>query len=480
MKSKMQDTIVLYPSPGMGHIVSMVELGKLILIHYGHQLSIKILLITSKFWDSPVVTDYINTISKSYPDISFHRLPPRSVGDHPPRSRHAKVFELIELNAPDVLQALQEMKETCNINALVLDMFCISAHTGAKNLGVPVYYFFATNAACLAAFLYFPTICKQYTKPFKDLTNTFLHFPSLPSLKAIHVPEPMLNINDPAYDAFLSLCINLSKADGVIVNTFDELEADAIKSLEDGVFVPDAPTPPLYYIGPLLAATGGKQAARHVCLSWLDRQPPESVVFLSFGSRGSLPEEQVKEIATGLEKSGKRFLWVVRNPPADANLKKQVLNIVDFDLDAILPEGFLERVHDRGMVVKLWAPQQEILKHEAIGGFVTHSGWNSVLEAVVAGVPLVAWPLYAEQHMNRNVLVEYMDMAIPVEQRDDEDGFVSGEEVERRVRELMDSEKGKELREKFKKLKASAFGAWGESGSSTVALATLVKTWKRG
>ncbi|KAK8346980.1 hypothetical protein V6Z12_A07G254000 [Gossypium hirsutum] len=137
----------------------------------------------------------------------------------------------------------------------------------------------------------------------------------------------------------------------------------------------------------------------------------------------------------------------------------------------------MERTRDRGLVVKSFAPQVVVLNKDSIGGFVTHCGWNSVLEAVVAGVPMIAWPLYAEQHLNRNILVEDMKMAIRVEQMEG-DGFVSGTELEKRVRELMESEKGEELREKSRKMKEKASAAMGPSGSSTKALTTLVELWK--
>ncbi|KAM0990178.1 hypothetical protein ACFX13_008833 [Malus domestica] len=94
-------------------------------------------------------------------------------------------------------------------------------------------------------------------------------------------------------------------------------------------------------------------------------------------------------------------------------------------LEGVLPEGFLERTKDRGMVVKSWAPQVVVLKNESVGGFVTLYGWNLVLEAVVAGVSMIAWPLHAKQHMNMNVLATDMEMAFAVEQRDEEDGFAT-------------------------------------------------------
>ena len=103
--------------------------------------------------------------------------------------------------------------------------------------------------------------------------------------------------------------------------------------------------------------------------------------------------------------------------------------------------------------MKSWAPQVEVLNHDSVGGFVTHCGWNSVLEAVCAGVPMVAWPLYAEQRLNRVLLVEEMKLALSIDES--ENGFVTGNEVEKRVRELMESE-GKLVRERAKEAREGA------------------------
>jgi len=212
------------------------------------------------------------------------------------------------------------------------------------------------------------------------------------------------------------------------------------------------------------------------CVRWLEEQPRRSVVYLCFGSRGSFSVSQLGEIAKGLEKSGKRFLWVVKRPLEEEGPKQgeEAAKPGDeFDLASVLPDGFLERTKNRGMVVKAWAPQVEVLSRESVGGFVSHCGWNSVLEAVVAGVPMVAWPLYAEQNVNREVMVRQMKVAVAVNERE-EDGFVSGEEVEKRVREVMEN---KEIGERSLKLKHVALAAVGESGSSTTSLANLVRSW---
>ncbi|KAJ4963279.1 hypothetical protein NE237_023218 [Protea cynaroides] len=482
----MQETIVLYPAPGMGHIVSMVELGKLILCrHHHHHLSVTVLLITSPH-EPPTTTSYATHVTRTTPSIIFHRFPLLSTPQNtsPTRSRAAMAFEFIRLNTPNVLNALQSISTTSTIKALVIDLFCTSAFHVASDLNIPTYYFFTSGASALAAFLYLPTIHNQNTQSFKDLTNTYLHFPGLPPIRASHMPEPLLDRDDPAYLDFIYFTSHLPKSRGILTNTFKALEPKAIKVIAEGVCVPDSPTPPVYYIGPLVAdadgrAEDGDGSGPVECLSWLDAQPSRSVVFLCFGSRGTFSAAQLKEIATGLERSGQRFLWVVRDPPlTDEEVRtRSSSRHEEPDLEALLPEGFLGRTKDRGMMVKTWAPQVQVLSKESVGGFVTHCGWNSVLEAVCAGIPMVAWPLYAEQHLNRVVLVEDMKVAMPMEAA--EDGFVSADEVEKRVKALMESEEGRDLRERSRKMRKEAIATWGEGGTSSVESTKLTESWNR-
>ncbi|XP_030526014.1 UDP-glycosyltransferase 88F3-like [Rhodamnia argentea] len=473
----MEGTIVLYTFPEIGHVISTVELGKLILHRHGHQFAITVLL-TIGFGDSPSITSYIDTISRSHPSISFRRLPPVSVDPaNPPRSHEAVAFDFIRKNSDGLLQSLLDISTASTVKVLIIDFFGTSAVPIAKALNIPTYYFLTSGASALAAFLYLPRLFERSTKSFKDQAGVVLDFPGLPSLKATQMPEPTLDRDDPAYGELCYFCDHLTKGDGILVNTFEALEPKAVELIASGVCVPDAPTPPVYCIGPLIGdessrASDSIVSGQQDCLSWLEKQPMKSVVFLCFGSRGRLSAEQIKELAVGLEKGGHRFLWVVKNPSSHDG------GIGDVDLEALMPEGFLERTKERGMVVRSWAPQVAVLRKEALGGFVTHCGWNSVLEAVAAGVALVAWPLYAEQHMNRNFLVQHMEMAIGVEQRDG-DGFVSGDEVARAVRELMESERGRELREKSWAMREKAAEALGDSGSSTTTLAELARAWSR-
>lgn len=127
---------------------------------------------------------------------------------------------------------------------------------------------------------------------------------------------------------------------------------------------------------------------------------------------------------------------------------------------------------DKGMVIKTWAPQKEVLSHDSVGGFVTHCGWSSILEAVSFGVPMIAFPMYAEQRMNRVFMVEEMKVALPLD--DVAEGFVSAVEVEKRVRELMETPNGRAVRERVAELKVAGRKAVAEGGSSVVALQTFV------
>ncbi|XBI88531.1 hypothetical protein VPH35_026495 [Triticum aestivum] len=161
--------------------------------------------------------------------------------------------------------------------------------------------------------------------------------------------------------------------------------------------------------GPLLRAARSalpeKATTTSPILAWLGKQPPGSVLYVSFGSVYTISASQATERAMGLEKSGHKFVWVAK-PAADMNGSESPLSG--------LPEGFVERMEaaGRGLVVQCWAPQVEILAHPATGAFLTHCGWNSAQESLTAGVPMVGWPLSAEQFYNAKLLAEEMGVCV--------------------------------------------------------------------
>ncbi|VVB06547.1 unnamed protein product [Arabis nemorensis] len=345
---------------------------------------------------------------------------------------------------------------------MIIDLFCTAVLDITGDFTFPVYYFFTSGAACLASCFYLPIIHETTVgKNLRDVET--LHIPGVLPIKGSDMPTVVLERDDEVCDAFIMFCKQLSKSSGILINTYDALENRAIKAITEELCFRN-----IYPIGPLIVQgrTGDKNGDNaDSCLSWLDSQPEQSVVFLCFGSLGLFSEEQLKEIAIGLEKSEQRFLWVVRNPP-------ELQNQTEPDLKSLLPDGFLDRTGNRGMVVKSWAPQVPVLKHKAIDGFVTHCGWNSILESICAGVPMVAWPLYAEQRFNRVVIVEEIKIAIPM--NESETGFVSSTEVEKRVREIMQESP---VTERTKAMKNAAESALSETGSSHTAFIELLQSW---
>nr|XP_043632149.1 UDP-glycosyltransferase 88B1-like [Erigeron canadensis] len=464
-------TVVLYPFLAMGHLVSMVELAKLIHIHHP-SLSV-IVFITPEPYETGSITKYVSTISATTPAITFHHLPTISLPPDFSSEFTDRAFGFPKLYIPIVHKTLLSISYKSTIKAVILDFISNAAFSVSTSLNLPTYYFYTSGASALCEFLYLTTIHNATSKNIEDL-DMYFDIPGVPPIHSTYMPAVMFNRETDVYKNFIDTASNMAKSSGIIVNSFVGLEERAVETLRDGKCVPDGPTPPIYLTGPLIASGKQVDPDESECLKWLNSQPTKSVVFLCFGSMGVFKKEQLKEIANGLEKSEQRFLWVVRNPPPE-DQSMSSLGSKEFDLDAILPEGFLARTRDKGLVVKTWAPQLAILCHDSVGGFVTHCGWNSTLEAVVAGVPMLAWPLYAEQRINSVFLVQELKVALALKMS--ADGFVNAEAVEEMVRELMAGLEGRAVRERVLEMSVKAKAAVDDSGSSQVDFFRLTKSW---
>ncbi|KAF9671205.1 hypothetical protein SADUNF_Sadunf12G0023200 [Salix dunnii] len=461
----MADMVVLYPSPG--HLSSMMELGKLILKHHP---SVSVTLIMS----SPS-----SDLVSANPSFTFIPLPEVSL-PAPITSfldLAASFFEIPKFNNPNLHQTLLSLSTSSNIKALIIDFFCSPAFEFlSSRLDIPIYYFNSSGACGLSMFLYLPTLDKNINGSLKDL-DIVIEVPGVPKVPSKDMPPVLSDRSHRVYQYFLDTGKQMFKSAGVIVNTFGSLEPNACKAIEERKRSPNEPRPPIFCVGPLTVTGESKRESE--CLTWLDSQPSRSVLYLCFGSMGVLSSRQLKEMAIGLEKSGVRFLWAVRAPKEDGETQaRKAGRAAEPCLESIFPEGFLGRTRDRGFIVKSWAPQLAILNHGSVGGFVTHCGWKSILEAVCAGVPMLGWPLYAEQKMNSVFLVEELKVGLAVKRADDDDDFVSAAELEERVTELMNSDKGEAVRERVKALSGAAVVAKSEGGSAHVAMERLVDSFK--
>ncbi|PON96954.1 UDP-glucuronosyl/UDP-glucosyltransferase [Trema orientale] len=467
----MKDAIVLYPSPGMGHLISMLELAKLIHAHHP-TFSITLIIQSPPLNQSSTAVETSQQIAAAtakriaaVPSINLHHLPQISLPSACATLSPVQLeFELPRLHLPTINQILQTLSQTSKVKAFVIDFFCDAAFRVSTDLNIPTYYYFTSSAGCLSHFLYFPT------EPESNSGDQPVLVPGLPPIPFSDLPEVAQDRTTEIYKKLLETSTHMANSSGVVVNTFELLESRALRAIWDGLCTPEKRTPPpVFPVGPLISTNSDDEGENGQCLSWLNKQPSKSVVFLSFGSMGLFPAKQLTEMAMALESSGHRFLWVVRDPPSEGKEKEQ-------GLDEILPEGFVERTRNRGLVVKRWAPQVAVLSHDSVGGFVTHCGWNSVLEAICGGVPMVAWPLYAEQRLNRVLLVEFK-LALPL--KESGDGLVSSAELDKRVRELMESERGREVRERILLMRDGAKAAMDSGGTSHVALTKLTQLWKQ-
>uniref|UniRef100_A0ACD5WF34 Uncharacterized protein n=1 Tax=Avena sativa TaxID=4498 RepID=A0ACD5WF34_AVESA len=468
-KTNPRKPVVLYPSPGMGHLVSMIELGK---IFVARGLAVTVVVVDPPY-NTGTTGSFLTGVFAANPSISFHLLPqvvlPPVESNHP----QALTFEVARLSNP----LLRDFLIRASPAILVLDFFCGVALDVAAELCIPTYFFFTSGAGALAFFLHLPALHAQTTVCFGDMGEELVHVPGIPSFPATHATKSLMDREDAAYKGFLKVSPYFCRSQGIIVNTFRSLEPRAVDAITAGLCTPRGlPTPPVYCIGPRIKTeeVGMKRGDECLALAWLDTQPKASVVFLCFGSLGLFSANQIRELANGLEASGQRFLWVVRSPPSDDPAKK-FEKPPEPDLDALLPNGFLERTKDTGLVVKSWVPQRDVLGHDAVGVFVTHCGWNSVLESIMAGVPMLAWPLYAEQRLNRIFLEKEMGLAVAVEGYDKE--IVEAKEVAAKVTWMMDSDSGSVLRERMLAAMRQAKEALREGGESETTLARLIGAW---
>jgi hydroquinone glucosyltransferase len=309
----------------------------------------------------------------------------------------------------------------------------------------------------------------------KDLPNPI----KLPGCAPLHGRDLFAHLQDRSsqdYKHFLQVqpVKPLSNADGILVNSFLEIERGPIKALNEEASVKGNPY--VYPVGPIIqTVTSSGDADGLECLSWLDKQQSCSVLYVSFGSGGTLSQEQIVELALGLEFSNHKFLWVVRAPSSSAN-SAYLSAQNDVDPLQFLPSGFLERTKEKGLVIPSWAPQIQILSHRSVGGFLTHCGWNSILESVVHGVPLITWPLFAEQKMNAVLLSE--GLKVGMRTRVNENDIVERVEVAKVIKYLMEGEEGEKLRNNMKELKQAASNAVKEDGSSTKTISQSALTWR--
>nr|GMC85454.1 scopoletin glucosyltransferase-like [Ipomoea batatas] len=352
---------------------------------------------------------------------------------------------------------LQEIRPDC----LVADLFFPWATNAAAKFDIPRLIFHGSSYLALCA-----SNSLRTHKPFNDVSSDSELFtiPNLPrelKLTRLQVsPGEMRKLVWEPED----------KCYGEIYNSFYELERDFEEHYRNVMGIRT------WSIGPLSLhnrdvedkAQRGKKSAidEHECLEWLDSKNPNSVVYICFGSVANFAPSQLHEMAMGIEASEMDFVWVIRNKREEDNGSEKWM-----------PEGFEERTKGKGLIIRDWAPQVLILDHPAVGAFVTHCGWNSTLEAVCAGVPMVTWPLLNDQFYNEKLATEIFRIGVGVGSNEwkgsDSDG-VKREAIAEAIKKVMMGEESEEMRSRAKAMKDKAKKAIEEGGSSYVDLGSLL------
>ncbi|KAJ0937928.1 putative flavonol 3-O-glucosyltransferase [Helianthus annuus] len=431
--------LVFIPAPGLGHIMSTIEIAKLF-VNRDQRFSITVLVIKppSSSSDSTITT-YIESLAKNNTDrISFVELPQQEIA--PPSDSKGPLASFNEF-----------IKSHCKyVKNIVADMI---SQTGSGQ-----------------------TFNDERNQDVVELghSDTEITVPTFVKPMPTEVFPTVFQTRE-TVDIVLSAVRRMREVKAIIVNSFLEVETHAIESLSA-----DNTIPPVYPVGPILnlegGTGGGGKPLDDDTIKWLDNQPPSSVIFLCFGSMGNFDEVQVKEIARALEQSGVRFVWSLRKPPPD---KTSHVTIEYEDFRVVLPEGFLERTVGIGKVIG-WAPQVAVLGHRAVGGFMSHCGWNSLLESLWFGVPVATWPMYAEQQINAFEMVVELGLSVEIKLDYKRDSFipmaesvvVPAEEIESGIRRLMEDDL---VRAKVKKMSEKSRSTVLEGGSSYAYFGSLIQ-----
>ncbi|KAL3536212.1 hypothetical protein ACH5RR_004673 [Cinchona calisaya] len=385
-------------------------------------------------------------------------------------------FVALNLFKQEVEESLKDVKP--KPSCLISDMGLPWTTKIAKRFHIPLFVFHGT--CCFSLLCSYNILISKIRDDISSDTEYF-EVPGLPDRIEVTKAQTSIttNVNSSALKDVADQIREVDETSyGVVVNSFEELELEYVKEYRKA-----KGEKKVWCVGPvsLCNRENSDKAERgntfsidqQYCLNWLDSCKPRSVIYASFGSLSRLPPLQMMELAFGLEASERPFIWSIGGGGQLDVLEK-----------LISENGFEERIKGRGVLIRGWAPQVLILSHQAIGGFLTHCGWNSILEGISAGLPMVAWPQFAEQFYNEKLIVKVLKIGVtvgvevPVKWGEEEKAgiLVKRDAVKKALDELMDEGKaGQERRRRAGELGEKANKAIEEGGSSHQNLTLLIQ-----
>ncbi|CAH8320207.1 unnamed protein product [Eruca vesicaria subsp. sativa] len=360
--------------------------------------------------------------------------------------RPQEAIELFLVAAPESFRKAISSAENDagkKVTCLLTDAFFWFASDMAAEMKATWVAFWTAGPNSLSVHLYTDLIRQSAREKDGCMEETLGFISGMEKVRVKDTPEGVVfgNLDSVFSDTLHRMGLALPRANAVFINSFEEIDNTLTNNLKSEF--------KLYLnIGPLalLSSTSASQSVQedpHGCLAWIKKQRTASVAYVSFGSVMTPPPGELVAIAEGLESSKVPFIWSLK--------EKSMVQ---------LPKGFLERTREQGIVVP-WVPQVELLKHEATGVFVTHCGWNSVLESVSGGVPMICRPFFGDQRLNGRAVEVVWEIGMTII-----DGVFTKDGLEKCLDKVLVQDDGKKMKSNAKKLREQAHQAVSVNGSS--------------
>ncbi|XP_010923595.1 UDP-glycosyltransferase 83A1 [Elaeis guineensis] len=415
---------IIIPYPAQGHVIPLLALSHSLVAH-----GFKITFINSEFNHDRVVA----SLSKGGDGVEgIHMVSfPDGLAPGEDRNDLRKLTEGFVRVMPRCLEELIERMNTSGgdrVTCVIADGNMGWALEVAQKMGIRSAAFWPASTAVLALFLNIPNLIQDGiidANGMPERSETFQLSPGMPPWNTSQFSWKCARDLEGERIIFKFITSNnqaMELAKTIICNSFYDLESPSFTLF-----------PNLLPVGPLLTSQQIGKAVGHLwqvdtnCMSWLDEQPANSVIYVAFGSLAVFNQHQFQELALGLELSGHPFLWVVRRNLADG-------------IDDAWLDGFRDRVKGQGKLVG-WSPQQQVLAHPSIACFLSHCGWNSTLEGVKNGVPFLCWPYFADQFLNQTYICDVWKTGLSIDP--DDRGFVPREQIKEKVDQIFLNEEMK-------------------------------------
>ncbi|KAG5379657.1 hypothetical protein IGI04_027499 [Brassica rapa subsp. trilocularis] len=443
MEERKEKRIIMFPLPFPGHFNPLVQLAR-IFHHRGFSITI-------------IHTSFNFPDTTHYPNFTF-----RTIHHHNEGEEEEDPLSKPDASGMDLVTFIRQLREgyanpfreslkaevgggeraCCLVSDVVWGR---TTEVAAEEVGIRRMVLTTSGVASFCAFAAYPLLRDKHYLPIQDSRLDEL-VTELPPLRVKDLPVMETNEPEELYRVVNNMVEGAKSSSGIIWNTFEDLERIIVLmnfSTEFQVLV--FPVGPFYkHSENILPTTKNKED--HVTTDWLNKQDPRTVVYVSFGSLADIEEKEFLEIAWGLRNTKQPFLWVVRPGMVQGT-----------EWLESLPCGFLENIGQKGQIVK-WVNQLEVLAHPAVGAFWTHCGWNSTLESICEGVPMICTPFFTDQRVNARYIVDVWQVGMILER-----SKLDRKEIEKLLRKEM----GEEIRESCLKWKDRANVCLSKDGSSS-------------